>query len=390
MKNIIKLNDFKLREKILALDYDGTLVIPKSGAPFPKDIDDWKWLRPNIPEIIKEYYSNGYCLMIFTNQSKSWKMEQVKNVILLLELPVAIAILDDDDKKPNPESFHDIVGKFKWNNKDSMFVGDALGRKNDFADSDRKFAKNIGMNVKAPEEVFPLTERNDKTIKESDEQEVVIMVGYPGSGKSTIANKFTNYVIISGDILKTLKAMLKETKKFLDEGKSVVIDATNGTKEKRSVFIDLANEYDIKVRCIYVATSLEESLTRNNLRTDDKIVPKIAFYVYRKKFEEPKNDEGCEVIIINEISDKLPQKEENKMQVGQHANMYKISIPNPFGYKTIEIWEDYEETIVEWMNTHIKVLQELLKKGDIILITKVGTIKIDGKILWDGKKFILC
>ena len=39
---------------VLLLDYDQTLVIPKEGRPFPKDVDDWQWLFPNVPSMIKK------------------------------------------------------------------------------------------------------------------------------------------------------------------------------------------------------------------------------------------------------------------------------------------------------------------------------------------------
>ena len=57
------------------------------------------------------------------------------------------------------------------------------------------------------------------------------MIGYPGSGKSSFAAKTfgTNdrYVIIEGDVMKTVPKMLAAGRKALQQGKSVVFDATN-------------------------------------------------------------------------------------------------------------------------------------------------------------------
>lgn len=36
----------------------------------------------------------------------------------------------------------------------SFFIGDALGRKSDFSDSDKVFAENIGVVIYPPEKVF--------------------------------------------------------------------------------------------------------------------------------------------------------------------------------------------------------------------------------------------
>lgn len=49
------------------------------------------------------------------------------------------------------------------------------------------------------------------------------------------------------------------------------------------------------VRVVHVTTSIEQAMEQN-LKREDK-VPKIVFYVYRKKFEEPLKSEGMNEII---------------------------------------------------------------------------------------------
>jgi bifunctional polynucleotide phosphatase/kinase len=71
-------------------DYDWTLVKPKSGGTFPKDIDDWVWLRENVPEVIKKYYQQGFGIYIFTNQSKEWKKTQIQKALETLDIPLTI------------------------------------------------------------------------------------------------------------------------------------------------------------------------------------------------------------------------------------------------------------------------------------------------------------
>ena len=55
--------------QIIAFDMDGTLISTKSGAKFPKSEDDWKFLFPNIPEILRQNYENGAHLAIISNQN---------------------------------------------------------------------------------------------------------------------------------------------------------------------------------------------------------------------------------------------------------------------------------------------------------------------------------
>ena len=82
----------------------------------------------------------------------------------------------------------------------------------------------------------------------------------------------------------------------MSECKSIVIDATNNNIKKREIFVNLAREYKYDVRCIFVSTSFNVSYQRNCMR--DHVVPKIAYYVYKKKFEQPNEREGFTLITV--------------------------------------------------------------------------------------------
>ena len=120
------------------------------------------------------------------------------------------------------------------------------------------------------------------------------MVGYPGSGKSTLARLF-DATIISGDDLKTAPKMIKAAE-AADLAKSIVFDATNATRARRAEYVAFARRYNLPVRCVHVATPIEVSMQRNQARA--KPVPKIALYLYRKKFEQPTADEGMEIVVV--------------------------------------------------------------------------------------------
>jgi bifunctional polynucleotide phosphatase/kinase len=126
---------------------------------------------------------------------------------------------------------------------------------------------------------------------------VIIMVGFPGSGKSTIARGL-DATIISGDDLKTAPKMIKAAEAALKTapGQSIVFDATNATKARRAEYVAFARRHNLPAQCIHVATPIEVALERNKLR--EKPVPNIALYLYRKKFEEPTADEGLEIIVV--------------------------------------------------------------------------------------------
>jgi bifunctional polynucleotide phosphatase/kinase len=301
---IYNVNNAIVRDKMAGFDYDWTLVSPKESKTFPSNIDDWIWLYPNIPEKIKSYYEDGFMIVIFTNQSKLWKHEQIQIVVKSLNIPIFIVVATEkSDYKPNPILFNILIRNNKINKDKSFFIGDALGRKSDFSDSDKVFAENIGIPYYCPEQIFHV--KNEimeiPIIPLSDDQQIIIMVGYPGSGKSTIAKNICNnenFIYIEGDLYKTSRKMIKASIDHIIEKKSVVFDATHSSSKKRKEYIELGKKYNCKVVCIHVSTSLEIAYKRNKLRNYEKYVPKIAYSVYTKNYEEPNENEGFKLFII--------------------------------------------------------------------------------------------
>ena len=308
---IYKINNPTFREKMVAFDYDWTLVNPKNGKTFPSDIDDWQWMYPTIQDQIKKYYDDNYMIVIFTNQSKFWKCAQIQLVANSLNIPIFVVItMDKKEYKPNPIMFNIFTEEFteKINKDLSFFVGYALGRKYDFADTDKLFAENIGIKCFSPENIFyKNTEIKNFSseniiILTSEKPEIIIMMGYPASGKSSLAlaisQQNTNYIIIEGDIYKTSSKMIKKSLSNIQEKKSIIFDATNSSIKKRKEYILLAQKYNYNIKCIHLTTSLDASIKRNINREENKQVPRIAFSVYSKYYEEPNVNEGFSLINV--------------------------------------------------------------------------------------------
>ena len=61
------------------------------------------------------------------------------------------------------------------------------------------------------------------TVKATNKSELIIMVGYPGSGKSTYVEQVygsnSNYVILHGDDYKTVPKMMAAAKPHIANGK---------------------------------------------------------------------------------------------------------------------------------------------------------------------------
>jgi bifunctional polynucleotide phosphatase/kinase len=284
------------RSKFAIFDFDWTIVKPKDGRKFPKDAGDWQYIRESVPIVIREF-AKDHQIVILTDQSKDWKLDQIKAVMLDLGV-VNTAIIGVKTKKPDNSLFKSIYPNIKP--EKAFYVGDAAGRPGDWSDKDLQFARSLGFKFFAPEELFPLDPVKElpKSANAKKEKEVVIMVGYPASGKSTIA-KGLGYHVVDGDKLKSVPAMIKDAKKHIAD-ESVVFDSTAGTREKRAAYVNFANELGLPVRVFWVQTSIDVSMERNKQRAlaGGPKVPDIAFYVYRKRFEAPSEDEGFKLVKI--------------------------------------------------------------------------------------------
>ena len=221
---------------------DDTLISVKSGAKFAKDSNDWVLLNPKVAPTVKKLSEDGFKIVIFTNQAGIQKghtnpehiKAKVANIAqnIGVEMQVFVASHEDEYRKPGTAMWELFTqkynGKSKVDMKNSFYCGDAAGRKygkfKDFSDSDYKFALNVGLPFKTPDNLF-LGEKDKLEIKGFNptavpeegelivgkgnkvsfvEHEMVVMVGAPGSGKSSFtANYLPNYVRVNRDTLKT-------------------------------------------------------------------------------------------------------------------------------------------------------------------------------------------
>lgn len=242
------------------------------------------------------------------------------------------------------------------------YIGDAAGRKNDHSDSDRKFAININLiskrknkinNIYVPGVIFMEPEtyflnhkpspfvisgfdphkflnkflkQTNKKLKMSEldlsidylksnfsnlnTQEVVMLIGPPGIGKSTLAKRIErnwNYVRINQDNLGSKSAVNKELLNVLKSGKSVVLDSTNNNIKRRQEQISIASDYfkehkkPINIRAFVLAGDLpineQKALAQHlNIMRERSInkqrVPNIAYTLYYKDYMPPSEEEG--------------------------------------------------------------------------------------------------
>jgi bifunctional polynucleotide phosphatase/kinase len=296
---------------LLLFDVDGTLITSKSGRPWAKDANDWIFLG-NVPDVLNEFKKAGWMIALISNQSNwSKKTEEVKgkfeSILAAIQkahgwtpwLLLATGAKDTVYRKPG-RGLYDLLltklGLTEENIGDKRMVGDAADvedpeeRKTLFAayrwaNSDRKFAEAIGADFMLPNNSVYFGK--SKSIKVSEAQELVLLMGNPGSGKSTTAKTLEEqgYIHVEQDKTKTKEKTMKAVKAALEEGDSVIVDATHASEENRKLYEDLAEEKGIPFRILW---HIRDGREFNKLRA--KPIADIAYATYTSNFVEPEGD----------------------------------------------------------------------------------------------------
>ena len=150
---------------------------------------------------------------------------------------------------------------------------------------------------------------------------LILLVGIPGSGKTTYAKKYIeenpNTVHLSSDNIRAelwgneatqgdnnevFSLMQSRAIDSLNNGQSVVYDATNITRKDRSYIISLCPKF-AKIECHIIWASIETCIERDAAR--ERTVGKEVIDKMLKRFQAPYYDEGIDEIIIqrNHVSD---------------------------------------------------------------------------------------
>ena len=358
---------------LIMYDLDGTVIQPKGkvrpGAPYNK----WEFVKGAKAHIQKDAQASNTLLVFVTNQLNLPRYaddfrKKIDEIMQELAKKINFSALfyaasgRSACRKPSTGIFSEhllplLKEKGVKNISRILYVGDAAGRAGDFNDTDRKYLYNLNLLLnsklnpldygkialfKTPEEYFQGKKVqafkwggiNPKKIMDEvlkgkkpseldtllddyfgdEEQEIILMVGLPASGKSTIAKRIAKdygYKRVNQDEMKTKAKVYKAIRTYLRQGKSVVVDNTNLDPARRDEIIKIAQEHfanterPVKIRAFYIngdwplekQIAFAKHLNTVRQRLDGPYINELVYRVMLKKFEPPTEAEGFTEII---------------------------------------------------------------------------------------------
>lgn len=318
--------------RVYLFDLDLTLIKTKSGKKFPTSKTDWEFLNSQvITKLNKLAQNDNYAFGIISNQKglktlaqiTDWedKLNQVAKQIKIHW--VFASVSDDRFRKPMCGSYEYIKSRMTnidWEKLNAQsqiyYIGDAFGRKDDFSDTDIKYAINCGFKPKTPEIFFGIeasSEHNaiitypainyfDKVeqdnwfkifddIIKSNSKVLIMTIGLPASGKSffrkELIKRYPQFSYSNNDDLNDKVLSRNLIKKITPSYDFVIDDNTNVDKIARNAKLkQFESHYKVGVWFDY---DLELCWHLNWMRMywfGGKLLPKVTYYTLNKKFDQ--------------------------------------------------------------------------------------------------------
>src|SRR5579864_8095344 len=164
-------------------------------------------------------------------------------------------------------------------------------------------------------------------------QEVLMVLGAPSSGKSTLTKDVVqkhNAVSLNRDTEGgKIVDLLPKLDALLQDGKTVVLDNLFPTVEVRKPFIEMAKQRGVPISCGWVKTSIEDAtfnFVQRAIRLlgtfpepelikkskHPNIFPPTVLFKYKKDFQKPTTAEGFDTVIESSFDRQVDPSFTNK------------------------------------------------------------------------------
>jgi predicted kinase len=163
-----------------------------------------------------------------------------------------------------------------------------------------QISKIDGVSAMAPREAAGLPDVGDSAAA----PELVILVGLPGSGKSTFyAQRFAaSHALVSRDVLRRSGQSERRQDELihraLRDGKSVVVDNTHVTEKDRAALIALGRSRGARITVYLFDSTARECVARNRGREGVARVPPIAIFAGARRLVRPHYGEGFDQLFL--------------------------------------------------------------------------------------------
>eukprot|EP00980_Cylindrotheca_fusiformis_P008186 scaffold1734_cov196-Cylindrotheca_fusiformis.AAC.8 len=168
---------------------------------------------------------------------------------------------------------------------------------------------------------------------------MIILVGIPGSGKSTFARLLTKampykFERVNQDELKTRQECVKMATQALEQRKCVIVDRCNFDMRQRQTWYDLAKSFGVSIHCVILNFPVELCIKRCQ---------------FRGQHETIKAEEAAKVVNRVKKEMKLPNRKE-KRTFSFHL--------------TIEGYKAFNNTVIQYVNGTLEATNSSAKEQE--------------------------
>lgn len=224
-------------------------------------------------------------------------------------------------------------------------------------------------------------------------KEIVIVMGYNASGKTTLVEEFVedgffriNRDLIGGTLDQQADLAIGAMQNGHDK---IVLDNTYANIKSRESIIKAAQQFGVPIRCVWLATSFEDAQLnacmrmlertgkilmpedfKGKYKNDPNLFPPVALFSYKKRFEKPTVTEGFSDVEKRPFVRKWDSKYKNKAILLDYDDTLRVCTgPKkwPEDPSEVDILPGRKEKLTELVSQGYKLLgvsnQSAIAKG---------------------------